>query len=276
MNEIRLSLSASALLLLAQPALAQVEPSATTGPSQSCFPACRAGYVCHPDKLECVSLCNPPCPSSDVCTEDAECLPRAPSPKPKADQRFRVGLLARFGFGGKSVLKLNAPDGISVPDEVSGTPGVTLGFDLRFEKPVARYVAVGGLISNYWLRSQRDEGLPGGVNRSNYALDISPFVKPRYPFRTGKREAEAYVIVSIGGSLVVAELFDGVTTMLKRGVFGGFNWGIAPGFQVLVTEHLGVVLEVGYARSWFKLGTAFLENTKIGQATLRIGFVFAF
>ncbi len=37
-----------------------------------CFPPCRTGYVCH--NGECISLCNPPCPSGQKCTKEGECI----------------------------------------------------------------------------------------------------------------------------------------------------------------------------------------------------------
>lgn len=110
----------------------------------------------------------------------------------------------------------------------------------------------------------------------NYALDISPSVKPRYPFKAGSKEAEAYIVIHVGGSLRVLEIFDGVFADPKTGVFGGFNWGVAPGFQIFVTRRMGLVFEVGYAKTWIKVGTSVLENTTVGQATVRFGFVLAF
>ncbi len=50
------------------------------------------------------------------------------------------------------------------------------------------------------------------------------------------------------------------------------NWGMAPGFQIFLAERFGLVFEVGYARSWFKIGSSVLKNIKVGQATLRFGF----
>lgn len=212
----------------------------------------------------------------------AECVPCDPAPAGKraksADRRFRIALLGRFGLGGKSVLKIDSPFA-SVPDEFKTTPGATLGFDLRFEKPVATYVTVGGLVSNHWFRSQRDAidtSAAQNLNRTDYALDVAPFVKPRYPFKAGKHEAEAYVIINIGGSLRLMEIFDGVLANPKTGVFGGFNWGVAPGFQIFLAEHMGLIFEVGYTRSWFKIGSSFLKNIKVGQATLRFGFTIPF
>ncbi len=187
-------------------------------------------------------------------------------------------LLGRFGLGPK--VKLKYSDQGSYSDSViEETPRATLGFDLRFEKPVAQYVTVGGLVSNYWVRPQRTSGggsMPSFLKPHNYALDISPFVKPRYPFKVRNKEAEAYIVVHVGGSLRVLSISDGVFVESKTGVFGGFSWGVAPGFQIFVTRRMGLVLEVGYAKTWIKIGTVVLENTTVGQATVRFGFAFAF
>lgn len=40
--------------------------------ANECFPSCRSGYVCH--RGECVSACNPPCPSGKTCTDAGRCV----------------------------------------------------------------------------------------------------------------------------------------------------------------------------------------------------------
>lgn len=292
MREIGLLASLACLLLgSARVALAEqpsgnpvVEPevSASPEPVESCFPACRSGYVCCPEKLECVSICDPPCEAREACGEDAECiklgLVRARKRPRGGDRRWRLLLLGRFGLGPKVELEYSDPFSSSA-GVVEETPRATLGFDLRVEKPVAKYVAVGGLVSNYWVRFQPTSGdgsRPRFLRPSDYALDISPFVKPRYPFRLGNEEAEAYVVIHVGGSLRVLSVSDAVFLGPKTGVFGGFNWGVAAGFQVFATQHLGLVVEVGYAKTRIKIGTSALDNTTVGQATLRFGVTFAF
>lgn len=286
-----LVVAASLLLAGARVALAQDVPESVPAefdsgvseePAKTCFPPCRTGYVCHPNTLECVSNCNPPCANWETCTAEAECAPNSAAParvrRESGDRRFRIALLGRFGLGGKSVVKIDGSV-FSGSDEFETKPGATLGFDVRFEKPVARFVTVGGLVSNYWFRSERDPNATSRIrnlNQKDYALDVAPFVKPRYPFKAGKNEAEAYVIINIGGSLRVLEISDGTFLMPKSGVFGGFNWGVAPGFQIFLAEHIGLVFEVGYARSWFKIGSSLLKNIKVGQATLRFGFTVPF
>ena len=43
----------------------------------TCFPKCRTGYICH--KGVCVTMCNPPCPLGQTCTEKGECVSTAVS-----------------------------------------------------------------------------------------------------------------------------------------------------------------------------------------------------
>ena len=57
--------------------------SASESPSESnCSPKCREGFFC--DNGECVSPCNPTCPSQEVCTRNGKCVPsQLPSPPPQ-------------------------------------------------------------------------------------------------------------------------------------------------------------------------------------------------
>lgn len=69
----------------AVPALAPSEAAApapnTPPPTAACAPACRSGFSCVGGS--CVSSCNPPCSSGDVCTAAGECVsPSAESERP--------------------------------------------------------------------------------------------------------------------------------------------------------------------------------------------------
>jgi len=187
------------------------------------------------------------------------------------DRRLRFVMLSRFGLGG-TAKSTWAPGPSPRSETVEFKPSATFGFDLRVEKPLHRYFSIGGLLSNYWV---------GGMN--DYALYVSVLAKPRYTFRLGKREGEAYVAVQFGGSLLVNKVVflsgsvsgDLETRSEIRDPSGGFNVGVAPGFQVFVAEHVAWVFEVGYAYSWFRTDVIVSRFT-LGQATIRTGLAFAF
>lgn len=61
-------------------AMVLVAGSSTASAQEECFPACRAGYLCH--EGSCVSACNPPCAGNERCTAEAQCVPSAASTAP--------------------------------------------------------------------------------------------------------------------------------------------------------------------------------------------------
>lgn len=53
----------------------------------ACFPACRSGFVCTPD-AKCVSLCNPPCADSELCSSgECKAKKRPAADAPSADAK---------------------------------------------------------------------------------------------------------------------------------------------------------------------------------------------
>jgi hypothetical protein len=186
-----------------------------------------------------------------------------PPIKEVGDRRFRLGIVGRFGFGGSWVLSDEFGDSLDL------APGATLGFDLRFEKPPAKYVSLGVVLGNYWI-------LPDPLLERDYALDVSMLVKPRYPFKAGKREAEAYLFMQFGGSMILLNSTNWGSDFNSIG--GGFNFAVGPGFQIFVSDNLAVLFEVGYSYSWFSITTVFDEAgiLTLGQATLRVGIARAF
>jgi hypothetical protein len=51
---------------------APAAPAAATGSDYECTPTCRIGFVCV--MRQCVSACNPACPSGEVCRSDGRCV----------------------------------------------------------------------------------------------------------------------------------------------------------------------------------------------------------
>lgn len=254
----------------AGPGTLQKQRSSRT--AEECFPACRRNYVCHPEKLECVSVCNPACDDHEVCTEDAACIPDGrfndPEREDLGDERFRVVLLGRFGVLGK--LTLGVRDFMGDVEESFRPEKPTAGFELRFEKPVRRYFSFGGLLSSYFIRP--------GQSGYDFAADFAPFIKPRVPFRVGKREGEVYLAVHFGPSVLALRNISAVgATRLGH---AGFNVGASPGIQLFFSKSVALVFEIGYAYSWFRISDqgedASLRKLTLGQLTLRPGFAFAF
>jgi hypothetical protein len=85
-------------------------------PTNECIPSCRSGYTCVTG--QCVSLCNPVCPSGQRCTAQGECTvdtepslqseeagPAAPSPSPPSPPRhdsivnLHLDVLGALQFG---------------------------------------------------------------------------------------------------------------------------------------------------------------------------------
>ncbi len=86
---------------VAPPPVATPAPAATPA-ADECFPACRAGYVCA--RGQCVSSCNPPCASHEVCTATGECVATAPAPAPAAPVASNPqGIGAQPGYAAPAV-----------------------------------------------------------------------------------------------------------------------------------------------------------------------------
>lgn len=123
----------------------------------SCFPSCRAGYLCSAG--QCISACNPPCGAGERCTAAAECVPDAPPPPPPSYLDRRVlppppppapeagvhthdGFLLRvtLGFGGGSTTESYRGDALGL--------GVT-GGDIEYSGGGFRLgIDVGGALSS--------------------------------------------------------------------------------------------------------------------------------
>lgn len=172
-----------------------------------------------------------------------------------ANMKPRVDLLFRLGFAGQLSLDVGTPATPSVDADTS--PGA----DLRIDIPVARYVTLGPLFSGYAVRADFS-----GLDR-NPVIDISPFVKGRYPFKVGKKKAEIYGLFQIGFTMVFLRSSTGATDQ-----FGpGWNVGLTPGFQILLGRHFGLVTELGWLRTQ---GNFDGGNLILNQGVWRIGFAF--
>lgn len=167
----------------------------------------------------------------------------------------RLDLLFRLGFAGQ--LSLDVPGAVRVSTDADTAPGA----DLRVDIPIARYVTLGPLFSVYGVRAD----FPG-LDR-NPVVDISPFLKGRYPFWAGKKKAEVYGLFQVGFSMVFLRKSTGADDR-----FGpGWNIGLTPGLQILLARRFGLITELGWLRSQ---GNFSGGNLIVNQGVWRIGFAF--
>ena len=170
----------------------------------------------------------------------------------EASMRPRFDLLFRIGFAGQ--IRSDPGVGGAGSVDADSSPGV----DLRGDIPVAKYVTLGPQLSVYAIRADSPN-----LDR-NPVVDISPFIKGRYPFRAGKKKAEAYGLLQVGLSMVF--LRDSTDR------FGpGWNIGLTPGFQILLRRRFGLLTELGWLRTQGNFTGA---NLILNQGVWRIGFVF--
>lgn len=168
--------------------------------------------------------------------------------------KSRFDLLFRLGFAGQ--LKAVGALGTASAD-ADASPGV----DLRGDFPVSRHVTLGPQFSLYGIRPDFS-----GLER-NVVVDLSPFIKGRYPFRAGKKKAEVYGLFQVGLTMAFLRQSTGATDR-----FGpGWNIGLTPGFQVLLARRFGIVTELGWVRTQ---GNFDGGNLVLNQGVWRVGFVF--
>ena len=172
-----------------------------------------------------------------------------------ANMRPRFDLLFRLGFAGK----LTADAGVL--GRASADADTSPGVDLRGDFPVGRYVTLGPQFSVYAARPK----LPN-LDRQP-VVDISPFLKGRYPFRAGKKKAEVYGLFQVGFTMVfLRKEFEPADR------FGpGWNIGLTPGFQILLARRFGLITELGWLRTQ---GNFDVGNLILNQGVWRVGFVF--
>lgn len=171
-----------------------------------------------------------------------------------ASMKARLDLLFRLGFAGKIRVDVGAVGG-SVGADTS--PGV----DLRGDLPIAKYVTLGPQVSIYAARPD----FPG-LDR-NIFVDLSPFLKGRYPFFAGKKKAEVYGLFQVGFTMAFLR-----RSTLASDRFGpGWNIGLTPGFQIMLARRFGLVTEFGWLRTFARFDAL---NLIVNQAVWRFGFAF--
>jgi hypothetical protein len=270
------ALLASGRSLLAQPrevplpagSPQEAHPPPNSSPPVSsqaaCFPACREGYVCKDG--QCLSLCNPPCPADQSCVGGRRCEPALPGamgqiqeippPPVKSFDQWRFFMLGfHYGFSGeveRDDVNVNALD-------------PTIGFNLRGDIPIERYLVVGPLLQ---FGAWRPDVSPAPSR--NYYIDVDLFLRGRIPISTASTNFQLWAGVPVGFTLdALGQEAPGVSTV---GI--GWNIGVLLGGAVHFTPKFGLFAELGWLQH--KITHTADQNLyfRLGQWNTNLGFVF--
>lgn len=173
-------------------------------------------------------------------------------PRPeRRDDDLAARLSGYFGvgFAGDARLRGRGPN-------LRGRLAPTLGFGLRFEKPIVRFLAIGGLFefNSYNVDDGRD--------RRDSSMDIDVWVKGRYSLRAGNLRLVAYGGVPLGATVLFAEDTDNLR---------GFNTGLLAGLE-LVFGRFAPFLEIGWRHHWVRRKFDFGDDAKFISNQARINF----
>jgi hypothetical protein len=258
------------MVLLISGHLAAQEPSAvapaapTTSPAPACFPACRDAFTCH--QGQCISLCNPACPAGLECVEGRRCEPppaqsRAPTtyePPAPPLKEFEERSHALFGF------HLGFPGNLNT-DGRDGDSDSALGFNLRADNPIAKYVLLGPMLQ---FGSWRPESTPAASH--DYYVDLDVVLRFRAPLTTSKLNYQLWVGMPVGVSV-------GVPGKDLRDASVGYGWniGVLFGGALHFVPKFGLFAEVGWEqhRITHPDGAQPDFDFKLQQALLNLGVV---
>jgi hypothetical protein len=261
------ALLGSGHVLAQESAAAPAANTSSTPPpaaAPACFPACREGFTCH--QGQCVSLCNPACPAGLECVEGRRCEPPLPQstagrpyePPPPPVKEFEERSHTLLGF------HLGLPGSLDT-DGRGQNLDPTLGFNLRADAPIAKYVLLGPMLQ---LGSWRPDVSPSAGH--NYYVDLDLVLRFRVPMTTSKLNYQLWLGMPIGISV---DVLGGDYPDANVGL--GWNIGVLFGGAVHFTPKFGLFGELGWEQhriSHSQDPEADLDF-KLQQACLNLGIV---
>lgn len=240
-------------------ASAPAEPAA----APACFPACRDGFTCH--QGQCVSLCNPVCPAGLECVEGRRCEPPLPirgaarpyEPPPPPVKEFDQRSHTLLGF------HLGLPGSLDTDGRAQDLD-TTLGFNLRADQPVAKYVLLGPMLQ---LGSWRPDVSPAASH--NYYIDLDFVLRFRAPITTSNLNYQLWLGMPIG---LTVDILGGAD---EASVGFGWNVGVLFGGAVHFTPKFGLFAEAGWAQHRIAHSQDPLPDLdfKLQQGLLNLGIV---
>jgi len=250
----------------AAPIAAPPAPATTPAPAgaPACFPACREGFTCY--QGQCVSLCNPACPAGLECVEGRRCEPPLPpnraarpyEPPPPPVKDFDDRSHALLGF------HLGFPGSLETDGRAQDLD-TTLGFNLRADSPIAKYVLLGPMLQ---LSSWRPDVSPSASH--DYAIDLDLVLRFRAPITTSTLNYQLWVGMPIGATL---DILGDSKSDTSVGI--GWNVGVLFGGAVHFTPKFGLFAEVGWQQHRIEHSQDPLPDLdfKLQQACLNLGIV---
>ncbi len=214
-------------------------------------------------------MCNPPCPTGQVCVDGVRC--ELSSAAPRLDEPAPPPLLpTSFADRTHSAIGFHLGFGGSVERSgVGADADATLGFNIREDIPVARYLLVGPLFQFGAYRPSE----PGTVTRSYY-VDIDLYVRGRIPLELSPIGLELWGGVPIGLTLS----FLGSDQSAALDSFGiGWNVGVLVGGAVHFTRKFGMFAEIGWLQHKMSHDVSVGRGDvgfRLAQGNFNIGFIF--
>jgi hypothetical protein len=164
---------------------------------------------------------------------------------------LRLGAYLALGVGGDADLNVNDLDSSTELD-------ATVGFGARGEVPIHEYFVVGGLFE---LLTFEAGEVTNAEREAVFNIDL--WAKARYVFElTRELGLEAYVGIPIGLTLAVLNDSDGS----GDDTWPGFNTGVLLGAMLLIQEHFGAFVELG----WRHHQIFHEESTILGDIEMKI------
>lgn len=242
---------------------AAAAPAATVpARSAACYPACRDGFTCY--RGQCVSLCNPPCPSGLECVEGHRCEPPLPQstpgrpyePPPPPAKEFAELSHSLLGF------HLGLPGNVQA-DERGYNSDTTLGFNVRADTPVAKYLLLGPMLQ---FGSWRYDVSPPASH--NYFVDLDLVVRVRLPIVTSKLNYQVWLGMPIGISIQKLAVDNAPIGL-------GWNIGVLFGGAIHLTSKFGLFAEAGWEQHRITHSNDEIPDVdiKLQQPLLNLGFI---
>ena len=131
-------------------------PRAETEPQ--CIPQCRSGYFCH--QGQCISRCNPPCASGQVCSDQGECFTALDAPEERTAPETSRAVSTSIKDPGEGADQDTNQEREEDPEEDPEEEYTTIGLSTKIHYGISAGVALPNQV--YIPEFQEDTDTSGG------------------------------------------------------------------------------------------------------------------